>query len=56
MQTIQMPELICQRCNHKWTPRNARVYLCPKCHSPKWDEPIEQKVVTETEVVNNDAN
>jgi hypothetical protein len=39
MQRIEMPELICQRCNHKWTPRNKKIYLCPKCRSPKWDEP-----------------
>ncbi len=35
-----LPVLTCQRptCGHTWTPRKLPVYLCPKCHSPKWDE------------------
>ena len=38
MREIQMPELTCLKCGYKWHPRGSKVYLCPKCHSYKWDE------------------
>ena len=28
----------CKRCNHIWVPRKPKVFVCPKCHSAKWDE------------------
>ncbi|MEE8382245.1 MAG: zinc ribbon domain-containing protein [Thermodesulfobacteriota bacterium] len=28
---IKIPELTCPKCGHKWTPRKAKVYQCPKC-------------------------
>ena len=30
--------LTCLKCGWKWFPRKETVYLCPKCHSPKWNE------------------
>jgi Zn finger protein HypA/HybF involved in hydrogenase expression len=36
---FKLPRLKCSRCGHQWTPRQAKVYVCPKCHSPKWSEP-----------------
>lgn len=31
----------CERCNHKWIPReeNEIPRVCPKCKSPYWDKP-----------------
>lgn len=29
--------LVCKRCLHEWTPRQATVRVCPKCKSPYWD-------------------
>lgn len=28
----------CQRCKHEWVPRKKKVFVCPKCHSFKWNE------------------
>ena len=39
MPPIAIPTLTCTRCGHPWVPRQAKVYVCPKCHSPKWNEP-----------------
>ena len=39
MKEIQIPELTCLKCGYKWHPRGIKIYLCPKCHSYKWDEP-----------------
>ena len=31
----------CERCEHKWVPRNESFEpkVCPKCKSPYWDRP-----------------
>jgi len=34
---IKLKELICKRCNHKWTPRVVEVRQCPHCKSAYWD-------------------
>ena len=36
---VKIPRLECQRCGHKWHPRTEDVRSCPRCHSPRWDEP-----------------
>jgi Zn finger protein HypA/HybF involved in hydrogenase expression len=36
---VRLVKLRCSRCGHTWTPRKPVVYVCPKCHSPKWAEP-----------------
>jgi len=36
---VTIPRLTCQRCQHQWVPRQAKVFVCPKCHSAKWNEP-----------------
>jgi len=33
---VKIPTLTCRRCGHRWVPRTPTVYVCPKCHSPKW--------------------
>lgn len=39
---INIQELECKRCNHKWHPRQVDIRICPKCKSPYWDR--EKKV------------
>lgn len=34
---IQLSQLYCNRCSHRWLPRKPEVRVCPKCHSPYWD-------------------
>ena len=31
----------CERCSHKWVPRERGSYpkVCPNCKSPYWDKP-----------------
>lgn len=36
---IRIPTLHCNRCGHDWVPRVAKVFICPKCKSAKWNEP-----------------
>jgi len=37
--------LVCKRCLHSWYPRRPqRPAVCPRCKSPRWDEPEEVPV------------
>ena len=39
MLTLEIPQLHCYRCGNTWTPRGRIVRICPRCKSPKWEEP-----------------
>ena len=42
MGRIKIKGYLCERCEHKWIPRNSRKEeprVCPKCKSPYWDVP-----------------
>jgi Zn finger protein HypA/HybF involved in hydrogenase expression len=34
---IDLNKVTCKRCGHTWIPRQAVIFVCPKCKSPKWD-------------------
>jgi len=34
----------CERCKHKWITRSEEIpVVCPKCKSPYWDKPLNNK-------------
>ena len=35
--------LKCKRCKHEWVPRIPTPAVCPCCHSPYWDRPLNRK-------------
>ncbi len=35
---IEIQQLECKRCGHKWNPRKSEIRICPKCKSPYWDK------------------
>lgn len=35
---LNILNLKCRRCLHKWVPRTSEVRVCPRCHSPYWDK------------------
>ena len=39
MGKIQVYAYVCERCGHKWVPRQQDVEpkVCPKCKSPYWN-------------------
>jgi len=41
MAEITLKGYQCERCEHKWVPRdhNETPRVCPKCKSPYWDKP-----------------
>jgi len=41
MGEIMLKGYKCERCGHKWYPREEREIprVCPKCKSPYWDKP-----------------
>jgi predicted Zn-ribbon and HTH transcriptional regulator len=41
MGKIRIEGWICERCGHKWAPRNIKEEpkVCPKCKSPYWNKP-----------------
>ena len=40
MARITLEGYRCERCDHKWVPRDNNVpRVCPKCKSPYWDIP-----------------
>jgi Zn finger protein HypA/HybF involved in hydrogenase expression len=45
---IEINQVTCERCKHKWYPRSPEVVICPKCKSPYWDK----KKVRLTKTVN----
>jgi RNA polymerase subunit RPABC4/transcription elongation factor Spt4 len=50
---INIKQLICKRCGHKWVPRTSEVTICPKCKSPYWNKNIGdmQKIVDANEKI-----
>ena len=36
---LTIKQVTCLRCNHKWTPRQKEVRMCPKCKSPWFNKP-----------------
>ena len=35
---------VCERCGHEWFPRiDAEPRVCPKCKSPYWDRPRQER-------------
>lgn len=50
MGEIKLNGFYCERCNHKWVPRNGkRPIVCPKCKSPYWDTPRKKALKVEKE-------
>ncbi|MFH1307336.1 MAG: hypothetical protein ABIH72_00610 [archaeon] len=44
MGNITLKGFICERCTHKWIPRNLQEpRVCPKCKSPYWNVPRKKK-------------
>lgn len=35
---VILAQKTCRRCRHIWIPRRNSPALCPKCHSPYWNE------------------
>ena len=35
---VEIKEIVCKRCGHKWIPRKTEVRICAKCKSPYWDK------------------
>jgi len=42
---INIKQLLCKRCQHEWTPRQATITICPNCKSPNWqkEKPMTQE-------------
>ena len=41
---IKVYECKCERCNHEWITRSEDApIVCPKCKSPYWDKPLNNK-------------
>jgi predicted Zn-ribbon and HTH transcriptional regulator len=44
MGEITLKGFICERCGHKWAPReNENPKVCPRCKSPYWNSPRKQE-------------
>jgi predicted Zn-ribbon and HTH transcriptional regulator len=39
MVKIKVQSLTCQRCGHKWIPRQIDVRQCPSCKTTHWETP-----------------
>lgn len=41
MAEVMLKGYQCERCEHKWVPRNEGDFptVCPKCKSPYWNKP-----------------
>jgi Zn finger protein HypA/HybF involved in hydrogenase expression len=38
MGEVMLKGFICERCHHKWVPREDEIpKVCPKCKSPYWN-------------------
>ena len=36
--TVMIQKISCKRCLHDWVPRNEKIFVCPSCKSPRWNE------------------
>ena len=47
MAEIMLKGYQCERCRHKWVPRNESDFptVCPKCKSPYWNKPKKEKLL-----------
>jgi len=55
---IEINQVTCERCKHKWYPRSPEVVICPKCKSPYWDKKkvrISKKVINSKKTVKVDT-
>jgi len=46
MAEIKLDGYQCERCSHKWVPREDsqnKPRVCPKCKSPYWDVPRKER-------------
>ena len=45
MAKVMLQGYQCERCGHKWVPRNKdeNPNVCPKCKSPYWDKPKKKR-------------
>lgn len=39
---VVLPKVRCKRCGHEWTPRKKKVFQCPNCKNPRWDQDREE--------------
>jgi len=40
VETIQVPQYICSRCNHRWQSREGKKpRMCPECKTQLWNVP-----------------
>ncbi len=49
---ITVWQFVCERCEHKWLPRDAEneepnANVCPSCKSPYWNTPRKNAKVSE---------
>lgn len=48
MGEILLKGYLCERCEHKWFPRDynseKRPFVCPRCKSPYWDVPRKDSI------------
>ena len=48
MPQIMLKGHLCERCGHKWLPKEEtkdKPKVCPKCNSPYWDMPRRLDIV-----------
>ena len=46
MARIKLDGYLCERCGHKWMPRENNTEeprVCPKCKNPYWNRPRQKK-------------
>jgi predicted Zn-ribbon and HTH transcriptional regulator len=49
---MELPSLECLKCGHTWHPRtNELPGVCPRCKSPKWQEPNKRKKNSQNESI-----
>ncbi len=45
MKKVKPEKLECLQCGHRWTARASVIWQCPKCRSPKFDQPKEETII-----------
>jgi len=47
----------CERCGHEWIPhKNGEPRVCPKCKSPYWNKPRQEKSAKSANFVEKSPN
>jgi hypothetical protein len=45
MESHQIVKVFCIKCSHEWIPRSERIFVCPSCKNPRWNDCLGEQII-----------